>query len=333
MVLLVFHSTELHALLSRLPERSVYNALHPDLDGYWRFFGRVDLGSEWFFHAPVPAGTTKDNFDFAGLLHEAVGQPFALDIKHLGFWELRIAIADTYRQSRIFVAGDAAHSHPPYGGFGINTGFEDARNLGWKLSAVLQGWAGESLLDSFDAERRPVFASTARDFIEAFIVADRAFLARYAPERNTSEFESAWQARNAASDEVLTFEPHYDGSPIVFGGLAATPSARGSHEFHARAGHHLAPAPLADGSDVYQHLGHGFTLLATHDRAGSIDEFRKSAAVLNIPLAIVEASDDGIRDRYRADLVLVRPDQFVAWTGDQTSGDTTAILKRAVGRG
>ena len=142
MVLLVFRSTRLHELLGKFPGKSFYNVLHPDLRGYWKFFGRVDLGTTWFFHAPVPPGTTKDNFDFRALLYDAVGAEFDVQFDHVGFWELRFALADTYRKGRLFVAGDAAHSHPPYGGYGINSGFEDATNLGWKLAATLEGWAG-----------------------------------------------------------------------------------------------------------------------------------------------------------------------------------------------
>jgi 2-polyprenyl-6-methoxyphenol hydroxylase-like FAD-dependent oxidoreductase len=136
--------------------------LHPKLDGYWKFFGRVDLGTTWFFHAPVPPDTTRDNFDFERFLHEAAGAEFDVAFEHIGFWDLRFAVADTYRQGRLFIAGDAAHSHPPYGGYGINSGFEDAANLSWKLAATLQGWGGPGLLDSYTAERQPVFASTAR---------------------------------------------------------------------------------------------------------------------------------------------------------------------------
>ena len=136
MVLLVFRSKGLHELLKRFPGKSYYNVLHPDLKGYWQFFGRVDLGETWFFHAPVPRGTTKDNFDFAAYLHRAAGAEFEVEFEHIGFWDLRFAIADSYRDGRVFLAGDAAHSHPPYGGYGINTGFEDARNLGWKLAAT-----------------------------------------------------------------------------------------------------------------------------------------------------------------------------------------------------
>src|SRR5215218_7096164 len=69
MVLLVFRSPQLHRLLSRYPGKSYYNVLQPELAGYWKFFGRVDLGNTWFFHAPVPPGTTADNFDFRAYLH------------------------------------------------------------------------------------------------------------------------------------------------------------------------------------------------------------------------------------------------------------------------
>ncbi len=147
MVLAVFRSKELHEGLKRFPGRSTYNALHPDNKGYWQFFGRIDVGEGWFFHAPVPSDTTKDNYDFHGLLQRAAGFPFACEFDHVGFWDMRVAVAERYRKGRAFIAGDAAHSHPPYGGFGLNNGIEDARNLGWKLAACLQGWGGEALLE------------------------------------------------------------------------------------------------------------------------------------------------------------------------------------------
>lgn len=85
MVLLVFRSVELHRLLEAFPGKSFYSVLHPDLEGYWKFFGRVDLGSTWFFHAPVPADTTADNFDFRRLLHDAAGAQFDIEFEHIGF--------------------------------------------------------------------------------------------------------------------------------------------------------------------------------------------------------------------------------------------------------
>ncbi|HEX2555706.1 MAG TPA: FAD-dependent monooxygenase [Microvirga sp.] len=333
MVLLVFRSRGLHQLLARYPGKSYYSVLHPDLDGYWRFFGRVDLGTTWFFHAPVPSGTTRDNFDFRSLLHTAVGAAFDVEFDHIGFWDLRIASADSYRNGRIFIAGDAAHSHPPYGGYGINTGLEDAVNLGWKLAASLQGWAGPSLLDTYDEERRPVFRSTARDFIERAIEADRRFLRQFSPDRDKAAFEAEWNARRSgARSEVNAFEPNYRGSSAVWGDDGAGCSASGSHAFKARAGHHLAPQPLSSGRNVFEALGSGFTLLGFDPDEAAVEAFVQAARAARVPLTVVQDSREGGRERYEAGLVLVRPDQFVAWAGDRGPHDASRILQRVVGR-
>ncbi|TGD95800.1 FAD-dependent monooxygenase [Methylobacterium nonmethylotrophicum] len=332
MVLLVFRSHELHRLLERFPCKSFYNVLHPELKGYWRFFGRVDLGTTWFFHAPVPPGTTRDNYDFAALLHEAVGATFDVAIEHVGFWDLRFATADSYRAGRLFIAGDAAHSHPPYGGYGINTGFEDAANLAWKLAASLKGWAGPALLDSYTAERRPVFASTARDFIERAIRDDREFLETHDPARDPDAFATAWAERGSgAKSEVGAYAPHYAGSPIVPAEPGAAPSAVGSHAFAARAGRHLTPLTLSDGRSTYEALGPDFTLLAIGEGRRQAGAFARDAAALGVPLTVVEDPGSDDLARYEASLVLVRPDQFVAFAGAGPADDPAAILARAVG--
>lgn len=337
MVLLVFRSHQLHELLKCYPGKSYYNVLQPELEGYWKFFGRVDLGSKWFFHAPVPLGTTRDNFDFRAYLHEAVGAPFDVEFEHIGFWDLRFAIADRYRTGRIFIAGDAAHSHPPYGGYGVNTGFEDARNLGWKLAAVLQGWGSQDLLDSYDSERRPVFESTARDFIVRAIDTDQKFLREFHPESDRDAFEAAWTSRGAgAVGEVHAFEPHYEGSPVVIGeweGSAGGGSAVGGHDYRARAGHHLAPATLSSGRNVYQELGDGYTLLAFGAAPQAVHSFRAAAAGLGLPLTVVEDLAEDQRQRYAVPLILVRPDQFVAWTGAGPVADAQALSVLQVASG
>lgn len=335
MVLLVFRSQELHKLLERYPGKSYYNVLQPELKGYWKFFGRVDLGSTWFFHAPVPPGTTKDNFDFRTFLQEAVGAPFAIEFEHIGFWDLRFMLADSYRKGRVFVAGDAAHSHPPYGGYGVNSGLEDARNIGWKLAAALRGWGGERLLDSYDAERRPVFASTMGDFIAKAIDTDRDFLQAYDPRRDAAAFEQAWQARaQGAVGEVHAFEPHYEGSTVVCGKEGRVSSSKGSHRFQARPGHHLAPAKLGSGRDVYEELAPGYTLLAFGASQDAVSAFRDAAAQRKLPLTIVESSAPGDAAKYEASLVLVRPDQFVAWSSAQadcTPAEAAQVVERVAG--
>jgi 2-polyprenyl-6-methoxyphenol hydroxylase-like FAD-dependent oxidoreductase len=331
MVLLVFRSPELHALLERYPGKSFFCVLNPELEGYWQFFGRVDLGNTWFFHAPVPPGTTAYNFDFAALLHRAVGAPFAVELLHVGFWELRFAVADRYRVGRAFIAGDAAHSHAPYGGYGINTGFEDAVNLAWKLAASLAGWAGPHLLDSYSEERQPVFASTAGDFIDASIRSDREFPARFSPQRDAQAFARVWGERaSAAHGEVHAYAPNYEGSRIVRGPPGAVSSAVGSHAFAARPGHHLAPQPCSDGRNLFTLLGRDFSLIALDASSTQIAAFETGARALRVPLTVIRDSFSG--GRLGAKLILVRPDQFVAWAGD-TLEDPLAVLRRATGWG
>jgi hypothetical protein len=318
MVLAVFRSRELHEYLERFPVRSTYRVMHPDMKGYWQFFGRIDVGEGWFFHAPVPADATRENCDVRALIERAAGFPFALEFDHVGFWDLRVSVAARYQEGRIFIAGDAAHTHPPYGGFGLNNSLEDAVNLGWKLAARLQGWGGEALLRSYGEERRPVFEEIGEDFIAARIASDRAFLERYSPTRDRAEFEQAWKERNTdIRSRLEDYEPNYEGSSVIAGPPGGRCTAHGTHAFKARAGHHLAPQTLSSGRNVFEALGRGFTLLAFDASDEDVGAFARAAERLNVPLEIVRDSAAEARAAYEARLVLVRPDQYVAWVGDE----------------
>lgn len=330
MALVVFRSRELHEKLKRFPERSTYRAMDPGLHGYWKFFGRVDVGEQFFFHAPIPADADKTNIDYKDVLFDAAGFEFAFEIDHAGFWDLRNAVAETYRSGRIFIAGDAAHSHPPYGGYGLNNGLEDAVNLSWKIAACLAGWDGENLLDSYSSERAPVFRDVAEDFIAARIREDNAFLTRYNPARDRAEFEAAWKARETdVRSRRKAYEPNYEGSPIVFGPVGGKTTAHGVHSLRARAGHHLSPQLLSSGRNVFEELGQNFTLVAPGTATG---EFEKAAKARRVPLKIVTGLAPASQQNYGASLILVRPDQHVAWAGE-TAGDADTIIRKATGQG
>jgi hypothetical protein len=331
---MVFRSRALHELLKRFPPRSTYRVMHPDFEGYWQFFGRIDVGEGFFFHAPVARDTAREGFDFAAPLRRAAGTDFDFTLDYGGFWELRNAVAETYRAGRVFIAGDAAHSHPPYGGFGLNNGLEDAVNVSWKLAAVLEGWGGEGLLDSYSQERRAVFHDVAENFIAARIRTDGEFLARHNPNHDRAAFERAWAARESdLGTRAKIYAPNYEGSPIVCGPGGGVSGAAGRHAIVARAGHHLTPRRLSSGRDVFEELGRGFTLLAFDAAESDVQALVQAAAGQGVPLTVIEDRFSDGCEAYESRLVLVRPDQFVVWTGDAAPADVTALWRKVTGHG
>jgi hypothetical protein len=130
----------------------------------------------------------------------------------------------------------------------------------------------------------------------------------------------------------MTYEPHYEGSSIMFGPPAGKSSAHGSHTFIARAGHHLPPQKLSDGRNVFEELGREFTLLAFDAEDRTVAAFEQAAAALKVPLKIVRDSYADGRTAYEARLILVRPDRYVAWLGDGAAADAGAIMRKVAGR-
>ena len=334
MLLAVFKSRSLNEVVTRFPERSTYRVMRPELDGYWQFFGRIDLPDGFFFHAPVPHGSKIESFDSLSLIREAAGFPIECEFEQLSFWRMRVAVADDYRKKRIFIAGDAAHAHPPYGGFGLNNGLEDIVNLGWKLAANAHGWGTDALLESYGQERRPVFWETANDFITARIKRDAEFLHRYNPDKDLIEFEAAWKAKETdIGSRFQQYEPNYEGSSIVFGPEGGVNSAHGVHAIKARPGHHLAPVPLSSGQNSFDALGAWFTLFAFGVSDSEIAAFERAAHELQIPLKVVRDTREGAREAYEASIILARPDQYVVWTRETSAHHAHEVLRRAVGKG
>ena len=318
MALTVFRSPELDEAVSAHPDRQFFTVINQKHDGYWQFAGRVDSDSRWFFHAPVADDETDETLDVTALVADAVGYPVALDTEYVGFWDLRFAIADDYRSGRVFVAGDAAHSHPPYGGYGVNSGLEDAANLAWKLAFALDT-GDEAILDSYDEERRPIFESTAADFIDRSIREDRSFLRQFSP-ADREAFDAEWLRRaDFAATEVGRYEPHYGDSSLVLEGVGTT-TAVGDHVVHARPGHRLTPWSPHD-TALFDALGRGFTLLTTAQSAPSASE---AAATIGIDLTVVQIEAEAAA-AYGAHRVLVRPDLYIAAIGETDTDVATAL--------
>jgi 2-polyprenyl-6-methoxyphenol hydroxylase-like FAD-dependent oxidoreductase len=333
MALTVFRSPALHRVLERFPRASLYRVLDPTFKGYPIVIGRVVVGETFFLLAPVPNDAQRETYDFLALVHRAAGTPVAADFEYTGFWDLRVSVAKDYQVGRGFIAGDAAHSHPPFGGFGLNNGLEDIRNLGWKLAARLQGWGGDALLASYSEERRPIFWEVGEDFIARGMEREGVFLARYSPETDKAEFDRAWKEfAESGGNRALIYEPHYEGSSVVAGPPGARSSAHGQFSFQARPGHHLSPQPLSGGRYLPEELGSGMSLLAFDVGPEQVRPFEEAARGLNVPLKVIQDSFAGGRQRYESRLVLVRPDQHVVWVGDAAPADTAGLLSTVTGR-
>ncbi|WP_116453662.1 FAD-dependent monooxygenase [Blastococcus litoris] len=297
---------------------------------YGGLMGRLDLDGTWW---AIVQGIDSEDVDAVALVQALAGDEVDVDVLATDPWSARMLLVDRYRGERVFLVGDAAHLNPPWGGHGFNTCVGDAVNLGWKLAAVLQGWAPPSLLDSYEPERRPVAYRTigAAGSQEAFLApsfADvdldddgtagrllRTDLARRL-EVKDAEFHSLGLVLGYDYPDSPVVVP--DGRPVPAPELATyTPSAH--------PGARLPHAWLADGSSVYDRLGDGFTLLRleAHADAGPL---AAAAVDARVPLAVVDLPE--LRPLYGADLVLVRPDQHVAWRG--SAADRPDDLLRTV---
>jgi 2-polyprenyl-6-methoxyphenol hydroxylase-like FAD-dependent oxidoreductase len=312
-----------------------YWVLNPACPGV---LGRMDLEDRWWAGVNGVSAETGQA-DPHALIHGLVGA--AIDAEVLGTdpWTARMLLADRYRSDRVFLAGDAAHLNPPWGGHGFNTGIGDAVNIGWKLAAVLDGWGGDGLLASYEAERRPVAERTIREAT--------ANMSVLAPELGNPELEASGlvggQARRAAAQAIqaakdrefhslgLVLGYQYDASPVIVDdGTPPFPEGQ-AYSPTARPGARLPHLWLPDGASLYDRLGNGLSLLRLRDDA-DVAPFIETAAARGVPLSVIELRGQTLEERYGASLLLVRPDQHVAWRGTSVDRLTAeAVIERVCG--
>ena len=275
------------------------------------------------------------------LIHGLVGTEIDAEVLGTDPWTARMLLADRFWQGRVFLAGDAAHLNPPWGGHGFNTGIGDAVNIGWKLAAVIDGWGGDRLLASYEAERRPIAERTIREAV--------ANMSVLAPELGNSELGDSGfigeQARRAAAQVIQTTKNRefhslgivlgyqYDASPVIVDdGTPPLPESQ-AYSPTARPGARLPHLWLSDGASLYDRLGSGLSLLRLRDDA-EIAPFIESAATRGVPLTVLELRDQTLEEFYGASLLLVRPDQHVAWRGTSVDRATAgAIMNQSRGYG
>ncbi|MDP3086284.1 MAG: FAD-dependent monooxygenase, partial [Rubrivivax sp.] len=245
-------------------------------------------------------------------------------------------------QGRVFIAGDAAHLFTPTGGLGYNTAVEDAVNLGWKLASSLRGAAGPGLLASYEPERRPL-AERNTGYARRFADSIGLFAAEPALE---DEGDAGAAARAAASLHLnaharlefnipgVTFGGRYDGSPVIAAepGSTPPPDQPNSYTPCAIPGGRAPHAWLDDGRSLYDCLNFEWTLLQLGPQAADAAPFEQQAQALGLDLRVVSLPSPALLALYEAPLVLLRPDQIVAWRGADAS-QARAVLDRVSGHG
>ena len=305
----------------------------------------VDGVETFFFHAQLhPHEQANDITDEKAIayIEEAMGEPIKVSILHKGFWLAgRALVADHFQRGRIFLGGDAVHLFTPTGGMGYNTAIEDAVNIGWKLAAVLKSQAPESLLDSYEGERRPV-AIRNTGFARQFADSIGLYKPTPALEKPGRAGDAARQrageylANHAASEFNIpgfTLGARYDTSSIIAADPAASPPDRpGVYVQSGKPGGRAPHVWLEDGRSLFDTFGFEWTLLCMGARKADVEGFQAAAKEFGVELSVVDCDDEIVADLYGSALALIRPDQVVAWRRITDEPDARQVLALALGR-
>ncbi|HET7763802.1 MAG TPA: FAD-dependent monooxygenase, partial [Burkholderiales bacterium] len=254
-------------------------------------------------------------------------------------WVRRKLVTAAYRHGRIFLAGDCAHQNTPTGGYGMNTGMGDAVDLGWKLAAAVQGWAGPALLDSYDAERRPVALHNVEEATRNFHLRSFPAIPGLLEDSARGEF-----ARGRLGDEIvrntarelvsdgIVMGYRYHGSPVVCpDGSEPPPQLVTEYVQSTFPGARAPHAWLGGGRSTLDLFGKAFVLLRLGRDAQAVAPLAQAATRCKVPLQTVALDEPAVRGAYERELVLVRPDGHVAWRGDVVPADADAIVAQVTG--
>jgi 2-polyprenyl-6-methoxyphenol hydroxylase-like FAD-dependent oxidoreductase len=313
-----------------------------DRDGVWGSLRVIDpVNGLWRLMADDTDGTvTAQTVDRKFYLRRALGRDLEVEWLGVSIWHRRSVVAERYSRGRVLLAGDAVHQLSPTGALGMNSGIGDAVDLGWKLAAVIDGWGGPRLLESYDAERRPIgernvkmatrFYHSVNEFgdVHASIDDDSregATLRRQLGERLVRDVGPEFRTIG------LQIGYRYEDSPIcVPDGTSAPPDTAETYVPSARPGARAPHVWLHDGSSILDLFGRGFVLL----RFGGVPpcaELNAAAQSRGVPLTIATVGDQAAARLYERRLVLVRPDGHVAWRSDLAPPEPLNLVDRLRG--
>jgi 2-polyprenyl-6-methoxyphenol hydroxylase-like FAD-dependent oxidoreductase len=305
----------------------------------------IDGRERWLVHNYL----RWDETDFESVDRDAcirqilgVGPHFEYELLAKEDWIGRRLVADRFRDRRLFICGDAAHLWVPMAGYGMNAGIADACDLSWQLAGVLSGWADPDLLEAYEAERQPITDQVSRFAMDHAL----ALAAQRQGVPDDIEVEGphgdAVRARigQAAYDlnvnqyccGGLNFGYFYDRSPVIaYDGEMQPAYSMASFTPSTVPGCRAPHVWLEGGVSLYDMLGAAYTLIRT-DPAIDVGAIVNAAEQRGVPLTILDASASDAGNVYDQPLVMVRPDQHVAWRGVAVPDEIDALIDLMTGR-
>ncbi|MFC7405687.1 FAD-dependent monooxygenase [Georgenia alba] len=285
--------------------------------------------------------------EMPALFERILGFDVDYETLYVGTWQQRLMVADAYRSGRVLMAGDAVHLVIPTGGLGMNTGAGDAVDLAWKLAGTVHGWGGPGLLDSYEAERRPIGLRNVAASRKA-ASGRRTWRAEWTPE--IAERSEAGDRARARLAEVADREQRwsndlygielgyrYDGSPLIVpedGGDQQPPDAN-SFQYTPTTwpGARLPHVWAEPGVAVQDLVGKEYALLRVGAATGvDAAPFAAAYGEFGAPFSVVDLTGEDARAVYGEGLLLVRPDLHVAWRGPSLPDDVGTVVRRSLGR-